>query len=148
VTYAATFMLLTIDSSVIHIAIVEDDVHFRDAMVSSLMGVDDIKLVAEASTRVDGMRLLQGPPVDVLLVDLGLPDGSGIDIIRAASEQWPACDIMVRTTFGDESHIIRSLEAGAAGYLLKDSDPHPCWMKFAVSMPVAARSVRSSHAAF
>ncbi len=110
--------------SPIHIAIVEDDVNFRDAMVASLATVSDIKLVGEASTRVDGMRLLEGQPVDVLLVDLGLPDGSGIDIIRSATEKWPSCNIMVCTTFGDENHVIRSLEAGAAGYLLKDSEPH------------------------
>jgi DNA-binding NarL/FixJ family response regulator len=112
------------ESLPIHIAIVEDDVNFRNAMVSSLLDVSDIKLVGEASTRVDGMRLLEGMPVDVLLVDLGLPDGSGIDIIRCATEKWPSCDIMVCTTFGDESHVIRSLQAGAAGYLLKDSEPH------------------------
>jgi DNA-binding NarL/FixJ family response regulator len=112
------------ESSPIHIAIVEDDVNFRNAMVSSLVDVSDIKLVGEASTKVDGMRMLEGMPVDVLLVDLGLPDGSGIDIIRCATEKWPSCDIMVCTTFGDENHVIRSLQAGAAGYLLKDSEPH------------------------
>jgi DNA-binding NarL/FixJ family response regulator len=57
----------------------------------------------------------------VLLVDLGLPDGSGIDVIRAAHTRWPDCGIMVSTTFGDERHVMESLEAGAAGYLLKDS---------------------------
>jgi DNA-binding NarL/FixJ family response regulator len=57
----------------------------------------------------------------VLLVDLGLPDGSGIDVIRAAHAQQPACNIMVSTTFGDEMHVMQSLEAGASGYLLKDS---------------------------
>jgi DNA-binding NarL/FixJ family response regulator len=66
---------------------------------------------------------LQGPPADVLLTDLGLPDGSGIDVIRAAVLQWPSCSIMVSTNFGDENNVMRSIEAGAAGYLLKDSSP-------------------------
>jgi DNA-binding NarL/FixJ family response regulator len=52
-----------------------------------------------------------------------LPDGSGIDVIRAALVRWPDCNVMVSTAFGDEQHVIRSLEAGAAGYLLKDSAP-------------------------
>jgi DNA-binding NarL/FixJ family response regulator len=59
--------------------------------------------------------------MDVLLVDLGLPDGSGIDMIRAAHKKWPACSIMVFTTFGDEQHVMQSLQAGATGYLIKDS---------------------------
>jgi DNA-binding NarL/FixJ family response regulator len=57
------------------------------------------------------------------VVDLGLPDGSGIDVIRAAQIHWPDCGIMVSTAFGDEAHVMRSIEAGATGYLLKDSHP-------------------------
>jgi len=67
--------------------------------------------------------MLQGPPTDVLLVDLGLPDGSGIDVIQESIIRWPSCSVMVSTNFGDETHVMRSIEAGAAGYLLKDSSP-------------------------
>lgn len=80
-----------------------------------------MRLAATAGSRADGLALLQGPPMNVLLVDLGLPDGSGIDVIRAATQHWPDCAVMVSTHFGDETHVIRSIEAGAAGYLLKDS---------------------------
>jgi DNA-binding NarL/FixJ family response regulator len=59
----------------------------------------------------------------VLLVDLGLPDGPGIDLIRMAQYRWPTCHVMVSTVFGDEAHVMQSLEAGATGYLLKDSSP-------------------------
>jgi len=67
--------------------------------------------------------MLDTPAAHVLLVDLGLPDGPGIDIIRMAQRQWPQCHVMVSTVFGDEAHVIQSLEAGASGYLLKDSTP-------------------------
>ena len=70
-----------------------------------------------------GLLLLEQPAADVLLVDLGLPDGSGLTVIRAAQVRWPQCHVMVSTVFGDEAHVIQSLEAGAAGYLLKDSSP-------------------------
>jgi DNA-binding NarL/FixJ family response regulator len=107
----------------IHVAIVEDDPGFRGALDSAIHGAADMQLAAVAGSRAEGLALLSQPPADVLLVDLGLPDGSGIDVIRAAVTQWPSCHIMVSTNFGDETHVMRSIEAGAAGYLLKDSSP-------------------------
>jgi DNA-binding NarL/FixJ family response regulator len=80
-------------------------------------------LLRVASTRAQGLQMVDELAVDVLLVDLGLPDGSGIDVIRAAHAKQPECNIMVSTTFGDETHVMESLEAGASGYLLKDSEP-------------------------
>jgi DNA-binding NarL/FixJ family response regulator len=107
----------------IHVAIVEDDPSFRDALSKVLESTPDMQLANVAGTRAEGLAMLQGPPADVLLVDLGLPDGSGIDVIREAIIRWPSCNIMVSTNFGDETHVMRSIEAGAAGYLLKDSSP-------------------------
>jgi DNA-binding NarL/FixJ family response regulator len=109
--------------SLIHVAIVEDDPDFSRALGAVIEGAPDMRLVGLAGTQADGLAMLQGPPADVLLVDLGLPDGSGIAVIRAAARQWPSCSIMVSTNFGDETHVMRSIEAGAAGYLLKDSSP-------------------------
>jgi DNA-binding NarL/FixJ family response regulator len=61
--------------------------------------------------------------VDIALVDLGLPDGSGIDVIKAIRQRQPQCDVMVISVFQDEELVLRAIEAGAAGYLLKDSAP-------------------------
>ncbi|RKF46699.1 response regulator transcription factor [Paraburkholderia fungorum] len=105
----------------IHVAIVEDDAGFVEALCKAVEGAPDMRLTGVASSRADGLAMLEGPPADVLLVDLGLPDGSGIDVIHAAARQWAASSIMVSTNFGDETHVMRSIEAGAAGYLLKDS---------------------------
>lgn len=107
----------------IHVAIVEDDPGFSNALGQVLHAAPDMHLAGKAATQAEGLTLLQGPPADVLLVDLGLPDGSGIAVIQAATQLWPSCNIMVSTTFGDETHVMRSIEAGAAGYLLKDSSP-------------------------
>jgi len=111
------------NTPLIHVAVVEDDVGFRDALARALGGAPDMHLAAAAGTRAQGLAMLKQAPVDVLLVDLGLPDGSGIDVIRAAVSAWPSCSIMVSTNFGDETHVMQSIEAGAAGYLLKDSSP-------------------------
>jgi DNA-binding NarL/FixJ family response regulator len=58
-----------------------------------------------------------------MLIDLGLPDGNGTDLIRAVSQRRPDTDIMVVTVFGDEQHVVSAIEAGATGYILKDSTP-------------------------
>jgi len=105
----------------IRVLIVEDDIHFQDAFVEAVQNAPDMRLLAVACTRSQGLQAIDGEPADVLLVDLGLPDGSGIDVIRAARARWPDCGIMVSTGFGDELHVMQSLEAGAAGYLIKDS---------------------------
>jgi len=107
----------------IQVALVEDDVHFRSQVIQAVRAAQDMALVGVACTRAEGLRLLQQAPAQVLLVDLGLPDGSGIDVIRAALSAWPDCGVMVCTALGDEAHVMQSIEAGASGYLLKDSTP-------------------------
>ncbi len=90
--------------------------------------------------------LTRGAP-DVLLVDLGLPDMSGIEIIRETAGRYPATDIMVVTVFGDEGHVLASIEAGATGYLLKDTLPEEFVDHDQGScVPAARRSARSSRA--
>lgn len=111
------------NSSIIRVALVDDDVSFQNAVIDALGATTDMVLLSVVGTLALGLSMLKGPQVDVLIVDLGLPDGSGINIIRAAHDQWPDCNIMVSTTFGDELHVMQSLEAGATGYLLKDSEP-------------------------
>jgi DNA-binding NarL/FixJ family response regulator len=61
--------------------------------------------------------------VDVLLVDLGLPDGSGLDVIRHTAGTSPDCESLVISMFGDEDNVLASIEAGALGYIHKDSAP-------------------------
>jgi DNA-binding NarL/FixJ family response regulator len=111
------------DSMPIRVVLVEDDVVFQQALRDTLTAAPDLLLVAVASNCAEGLQALDQPAANVLLVDLGLPDGSGIDVIRAAHVRWPECNIMVSTAFGDELHVMQSLEAGATGYLLKDSTP-------------------------
>src|SRR5205807_878563 len=81
----------------------------------------ELELVATAHSFAQGCELLRQPGFQVILVDLGLPDGSGIELIRAASAG--GVESMVVTVFADEPHVVAALEAGATGYLLKDSAP-------------------------
>ena len=61
--------------------------------------------------------------LDVLLTDLGLPDGSGLSVIRHAIHLHPRCEPLVISMFGDEDNVLASIEAGALGYIHKDSTP-------------------------
>jgi len=110
----------------ISILIVEDKAEFLDEFSRMVLSAPDMHLAGTASTLADGLALLKGKPVDVLLVDLGLPDGSGLELIReiALRPAWrECCEIMVVSVFADEAHVMSAIEAGASGYLVKDSAP-------------------------
>lgn len=76
--------------------------------------------MASVGSRREGLAQLEQNQPDVLLVDLGLPDGDGTDLIREIYLRGYSTDAMVITIFGDEKHVIRAIEAGATGYILKD----------------------------
>lgn len=103
------------------VLIVEDDPEFRMAFVDAVRGAPDMRLVGVAEDLPEGLLLLEATKPDVLLVDIGLPSGSGIELIRYCREHLLQCDSMVVTIFADDQQVIRCIEAGATGYLLKDA---------------------------
>lgn len=107
----------------IRILIVEDDPAFRQRFEEIVSSHRDFTLVAAVGSCADAIAELRRQTVDVLLCDLGLPDGDGADVVREARLLHPGLDAMVVSVFGDELHVMRSLKAGATGYLLKDSLP-------------------------
>jgi DNA-binding NarL/FixJ family response regulator len=106
------------------ILIVEDDAKFRAAFAAAVGAAPDMRVLGAAANGRQGIAMLDDHAPDVLLCDLDLPDVRGLEVIRHAAAHLPACDIMVVTVFGDERHVLESIEAGATGYLLKDSLPH------------------------
>lgn len=104
------------------VLIVEDDALFRSAFAQAVSSASDMTLAGSAGDYRTGRALFSTAP-DVMLVDLGLPDGNGVDLIREAAALLPHCDVMVVTVFGDERNVLQSIEAGATGYLLKDLPP-------------------------
>jgi DNA-binding NarL/FixJ family response regulator len=103
------------------VLIVEDDPRFREAFAAAVRGAGDLRLVGVADNLSEGLRQLDALEPDVLLVDLGLPGGSGIELIHRAEERLPQCESMVVTIFGDDESVLRCIQAGATGYLLKDA---------------------------
>jgi DNA-binding NarL/FixJ family response regulator len=105
----------------IQVYIVEDDDETRSRFAAAVRTDRRTALAGTAATGAAALFALPTAKPDVLLVDLGLPDMDGRDVIRFAARNLPGCDVMVITVFGDEAHVLSSIEAGAAGYLLKDS---------------------------
>ncbi len=107
----------------IAVLIVEDEPEFRRRFAQIVENEPSMTLVGVAANKREAQVLLDKENFDVLLIDLGLPDGNGIELIRQVSQKKPDADIMVVTVFGDEQHVVSSIEAGATGYILKDSTP-------------------------
>jgi DNA-binding NarL/FixJ family response regulator len=103
----------------IRTAIVEDDPASRKMIVSLLQADPDYIVVAELAEGQAAIAALGHLALDIALVDIGLPDISGIDVIRSLKALNPDCNVLVITTFGDEKTVTSALEAGADGYLLK-----------------------------
>lgn len=101
--------------------IVEDDDLTRASLVRRIAESQaGLQVTTAVGTCREIRAALEASRPAVLLVDLGLPDGDGLDIIREAAQRWPAVLIMVITVFGDEMKVVTSIKAGATGYLLKD----------------------------
>ncbi|HVL74491.1 MAG TPA: response regulator transcription factor [Noviherbaspirillum sp.] len=107
----------------ITVAVVEDDVRARTQLCAAIGAEPGLVLAASFERLQPALEWVREHVVDVLLTDLGLPDGSGIALIRACAQRHSGTDIMVITMFGDEASVLASIEAGASGYLLKDSNP-------------------------
>ncbi|MBX9906224.1 MAG: response regulator transcription factor [Burkholderiales bacterium] len=108
----------------IKVSIVEDDADTRARIAQSVRADRELQLVGEYGVAGEALTGLARQSPDVLLVDLGLPDMPGLDLIRVCAKLYPDCEILVFTAFGDEAHVLAALEAGAGGYLLKGNLSH------------------------
>lgn len=106
----------------ITVALVDDDPAVRLRFKASIEKHPDLHWLGEATCVREGKALALNTCPRVLLVDLGLPDGSGMEIIQEISQKQPNTEIMVVSMFGDEGHVVQAIEAGASGYILKDTD--------------------------
>jgi len=137
------------------VLVVEDDAQMRDFFTASVSRCAGLQLVGAVGSVAEARAWLDNDAnmVDVLLTDLGLPDGSGLEVIRHATRLHPRCEPLVISLFGDEDNVLASIEAGALGYIHKDSAPDDIAqtileMKDGASpiSPMIARKVLSKYA--
>ncbi len=99
--------------------LLEDEKPARDHLAVMIASHPELKLVDAVANCNDAIASLQKERPDVLVSDLGLPDGNGVKVIHEAIRLYPDIEILVVSMFGDEEHVVNALEAGASGYLLK-----------------------------
>lgn len=107
----------------IRVLVVEDEPSFLQRFCDAIAAEPGLSLCGSASTLAEALERVDTLAPDVVLTDLGLPDGNGVEVIRRAKAANPTCDVVVVTMFGDDGNVIDSIRAGATGYLLKDAMP-------------------------
>lgn len=105
------------------IVLVEDDAPVRDRIARIVRNWPDGQLIAVCATLAEAAAAIRDNPVDLLITDLKLPDGHGVQAIRMLRARHPNAEAMVISVLTDDRSVIEAIEAGASGYLLKDSDP-------------------------
>jgi len=111
------------DQAHIRVLCVDDHPLLREGIAAIINNQPDMLLVAEASNGREAIQKYREHQPDVTLMDLRLPDMSGIDSMIAIRSEFPEARIIMLTTFEGDVEIQRSLEAGARGYLLKSMPP-------------------------
>ncbi len=109
-----------VPAETIRVAIIEDDADALDRIRTALAAHGDLPVVSVANNVAEGKVCIDAGGFDVLLCDLGLPDGSGISLIRYAAQKHKNIDIIVITIFAEQSKVLDSIRSGARGFLLKD----------------------------
>jgi DNA-binding NarL/FixJ family response regulator len=105
----------------IRIVIADDHPVFRAGLQGLLSGQEDFQLVGEAANGREAVNMVRLAAPDVLLVDLQMPELDGLHAIREIRRVAPQTHILVLTTYDSDGDILRAVEAGATGYLLKDT---------------------------
>ncbi len=107
----------------IRLVIADDHPVVRGGLAQLVSGFDDVELVGQAADGAEAVALCAERSPDVVLMDLEMPVLDGIEATRRIRAESPGVAVVVLTSFSDRERILRALDAGAAGYLLKDADP-------------------------
>lgn len=104
----------------VRVILVDDHAVVRRGLRSLIESADDLQVVGEASSKDEAIRLAAKVAADVVIMDVRLPDGSGIEAAREIRASHPATRVLMLTSYADEDAVFSSIMAGASGYLLKE----------------------------
>lgn len=105
------------------ILIADDHAVVRGGLRQFLADVPDCRIAGEAGTGMETLALVRSEDWDLLLLDIGLPDLNGIEVLKRVKHEKPALPVLIFSMFAEDDYAMAALEAGATGYLPKDSPP-------------------------
>ncbi len=111
------------EGQTIRVLIADDHQVVRSGLERLLEGWPNVTVVGTAVDGVEAVRLTSLHHPDVVLMDISMPHMSGLEATRRIAATWPEVQVVVLTSFDDRPTVAEALDAGAIGYLLKDSDP-------------------------
>lgn len=103
----------------LRIELVDDHEVVRRGLKTLLEAEKDIRVVGEAGTVAEAVRRVGFDEPDVVILDVRLPDGSGVEACREIRDRWPGIRVLMLTSFADDEALFASIMAGASGYVLK-----------------------------
>lgn len=106
----------------IRIIITDDHQLFRNGLKILLNAFQEFEVIAEASNGEEFLRILKNTPADMVLMDISMPEMDGIEATRKALKLYPGIDVIALSMYGEEEYYYKMVDAGAKGFLLKDSD--------------------------
>lgn len=107
----------------INVLIADDHAIVREGLKQILADTGDIAVAGEAENGLEAIKLVRQGKGDVLLLDISLPDRNGIEVLKQVRKEVPDVAVLILTMHREDQYAIRSLKAGAAGYLNKQSAP-------------------------
>lgn len=111
------------EDEVIRILIADDHAIVREGLKQILADTKDMIVAGDAANGLDAVQLARHADADVLLLDISMPDKSGIDVLKQIRKENPRMAVLMLSMHREDQYAIRSLKAGAAGYLNKQSAP-------------------------
>lgn len=107
----------------IDVVVVDDHALMRAGLRGLIEGAEDMRVVGMAADGAEALDLLASSSPHVVLMDLSMPGMDGVTATGRISERYPDTAVLVLTSFSDQQRVLEALDAGAVGYVLKDTDP-------------------------
>jgi DNA-binding NarL/FixJ family response regulator len=107
----------------IRLFVVDDHILFREGLIAIVRSVPDVEVVGQAGSVSEAIELIQTIKPDIVLMDFGLPDGTGADATRVILKKYPECKIVFLTMSEEDDDLFEAIRSGAKGYLLKNLHP-------------------------
>jgi len=123
----------------IRLVVVDDHILFREGLIAIMRSASDIEVVGQAGTVREAIEMVHLLKPDLVLMDYGLPDGTGVEATQAILKEYPECKIVFLTMSAEDDDLFAAIRGGAKGYLLKDMHPQ--------KLVAALRSVQDGQSA-